>query len=658
MKTLSNRLFPDHSLPFSFIVGLGLVVIGCSSSPSEAPNVLGTQDSILTETEVIKLKRTNTGSTNQQDAAAEGKSPSSKLQKKDEKSTSSANSLSPSDLATTNGTWILSSSHHLGGQLDGKRLVQYFEKQKKDIDKEVFLTKPAGVSLKNLKRITFAVNQSVLGSVKNAAISGSYNTNSTPADWVVLVQFDKSIPKNAWQNWLVPVGQKEIAMEERIFVTSPSSKMGLVWTGEKEFLFGNKTEIQNCLKRIDGHVEVGKIARSIAKQQGNQLVYFAMEMQPFRKMVADLARMAEQYYPSMVQPYKKEIAAVSGWEYTEFTADLSEEKFGNLQLHFSDSPETKIFQEFINKGLAELSKASSDSSTGSAISNSLLPNLSSEGSGGGGIGTQLQKLALEIKDELLQGGTKPIEEEKIAGLRFHRPKKLDKLVTSAMEEFRTGQADWIRVARVQKIYEAIYQYQQKNKSFPPKAFFGSNPQKETSEKNSGFSWRVAILPALGYEELFKKFRFEEPWNSVHNKEIAKEIPIEFCGHAIPSDTDPNPCSCFQLIGGKKGLLGDTQITSFDDIPDDADRTFLLIQAQDQELWTKPSFFDLQDLPTLDQWNQARKGIATMLLASGRIVMLPGKIDTEKLLPWFTPAGKERIRRKLVLQHTVVQPSAR
>ena len=38
------------------------------------------------------------------------------------------------------------------------------------------------------------------------------------------------------------------------------------------------------------------------------------------------------------------------------------------------------------------------------------------------------------------------------------------------------------------------------------------------------SWRVAILPHLGEEELFKQFKLHEPWDSEHNKKLIPKIP--------------------------------------------------------------------------------------------------------------------------------------
>lgn len=38
------------------------------------------------------------------------------------------------------------------------------------------------------------------------------------------------------------------------------------------------------------------------------------------------------------------------------------------------------------------------------------------------------------------------------------------------------------------------------------------------------SWRVHILPFLDEQELYEKFKLDEPWDSEHNKKLLAEIP--------------------------------------------------------------------------------------------------------------------------------------
>src|SRR5262249_33673006 len=38
------------------------------------------------------------------------------------------------------------------------------------------------------------------------------------------------------------------------------------------------------------------------------------------------------------------------------------------------------------------------------------------------------------------------------------------------------------------------------------------------------SWRVAILPYIEQDELYKQFKLDEPWDSPHNKKLLDKMP--------------------------------------------------------------------------------------------------------------------------------------
>src|SRR6185437_7251534 len=51
------------------------------------------------------------------------------------------------------------------------------------------------------------------------------------------------------------------------------------------------------------------------------------------------------------------------------------------------------------------------------------------------------------------------------------------------------------------------------------------------------SWRVAILPYLGEDVLFKRFRLDEPWDSPHNKALLPLMPRVY---GLPSAKPGDP----------------------------------------------------------------------------------------------------------------------
>ena len=50
------------------------------------------------------------------------------------------------------------------------------------------------------------------------------------------------------------------------------------------------------------------------------------------------------------------------------------------------------------------------------------------------------------------------------------------------------------------------------------------------------SLRVHVLPDLGYEELYREFHLDEPWDSEHNAKLVAKMPREFGGSLLPGHT--------------------------------------------------------------------------------------------------------------------------
>ncbi len=71
-----------------------------------------------------------------------------------------------------------------------------------------------------------------------------------------------------------------------------------------------------------------------------------------------------------------------------------------------------------------------------------------------------------------------------------------------------------------KIGASIAQYVHDNHRLFPQAI-------RDTRGNPVLSWRVALLPYLGYQDLYRQFRLYEPWDSAHNQQLAAYIPAEY-----------------------------------------------------------------------------------------------------------------------------------
>jgi len=51
------------------------------------------------------------------------------------------------------------------------------------------------------------------------------------------------------------------------------------------------------------------------------------------------------------------------------------------------------------------------------------------------------------------------------------------------------------------------------------------------------SWRVAILPFIEHDDLYKQFKLDEPWDSEHNKKLIEKMPRTFAPAGSQAEKD-------------------------------------------------------------------------------------------------------------------------
>jgi hypothetical protein len=191
------------------------------------------------------------------------------------------------------------------------------------------------------------------------------------------------------------------------------------------------------------------------------------------------------------------------------------------------------------------------------------------------------------------------------------------------------------------------------------------------------SWRVAILPDLGFDALYRRFRLNEPWDSPHNKALLGEMP----GIYRPLRLDRNTPIAAQLVRvgravdpTKPGLLstvptvfsvlagqgaqanGAQSLTHFRavvgpstmfwnaagtipaDAADGADQTVMIVETSAGVPWTKPDEFLIQQGLVVSKLGAAGTGGFPALMADGSVRTLPRSLPPARLERLFTRSG--------------------
>src|SRR5262249_47266653 len=129
---------------------------------------------------------------------------------------------------------------------------------------------------------------------------------------------------------------------------------------------------------------------------------------------------------------------------------------------------------------------------------------------------------------------------------------------------------------LQRLHQAMMLHVKENGALPAPAIY-------SKDGRPLLSWRVALLPYLGEEKLYQRFRRDENWDSPHNRELLPLMPKVF---APAEGLCPEPHSTFfkvftgpgTLFQGQKGITG-AQIQN--------PAAVLIVEAGKAVPWTKP-----------------------------------------------------------------------
>ena len=123
-------------------------------------------------------------------------------------------------------------------------------------------------------------------------------------------------------------------------------------------------------------------------------------------------------------------------------------------------------------------------------------------------------------------------------------------------------------------YEATYG--ENTKAFHYQGQAGGEPSKPTDR----LSWRVAMLPYLEQENVYRLFHHDEPWNSPNNQPLST-YNIKTFIH--PGDAPPEPTTRYRVFyGGGAGFDLQRRVP----IQDGASNTIAIVEGADRVTWSQ------------------------------------------------------------------------
>jgi hypothetical protein len=159
------------------------------------------------------------------------------------------------------------------------------------------------------------------------------------------------------------------------------------------------------------------------------------------------------------------------------------------------------------------------------------------------------------------------------------------------------------------------------------------------------SWRVLLLPFIEQGNLYRKYRFDEPWDGPNNSLLLKEMPKTY---RHPSANSPEGYTHYRVFASRPGL--EPAAVFIDGLPTpkwsgtrgNRSSTILIVEAEEAVPWTKPEvlvFDPSQPLPKLG--GQFKRGY-NVVLADGSTRFLRNDVPEDKLRAWITGNGGEAV----------------
>jgi hypothetical protein len=159
------------------------------------------------------------------------------------------------------------------------------------------------------------------------------------------------------------------------------------------------------------------------------------------------------------------------------------------------------------------------------------------------------------------------------------------------------------------------------------------------------SWRVALLPQLGYRGLHERFRLDEPWDGPHNRALLREMPRVFACPGLAGRGATT--TVYRAVVGPEASLNSVG-TMFEaargieirEVLDGTSGTLMVAEAGPPVPWTKPDDLRYDREGPLPKFGSRHPGGFHVLLADGMTRFIRHTIDAQALRALLTRDGGE------------------
>ncbi len=184
---------------------------------------------------------------------------------------------------------------------------------------------------------------------------------------------------------------------------------------------------------------------------------------------------------------------------------------------------------------------------------------------------------------------------------------------------------------LKQIGVAFHNYHDANNRFPGNiADKGGKPL---------LSWRVAILPYIEQDALFKEFKLDEPWDSEHNKKLIPKMPKRYAPIRVKAKEGE---TFYQMFSGPGTLLDPKKKVTLVTISaaDGTSNTGMVFEAGDPVVWTKPADIPFDEKKPLPKLGGQFDGQCHVVMCDGSVIRIKKDPDEKELKKLIQPDDGE------------------
>jgi hypothetical protein len=200
---------------------------------------------------------------------------------------------------------------------------------------------------------------------------------------------------------------------------------------------------------------------------------------------------------------------------------------------------------------------------------------------------------------------------------------------------RTGQAA-ARASTVNNLKQiglAMHNYHEVYNGLPAAAIIGKKGKPL-------LSWRVAVLPFVEQDALYRQFKLDEPWDSDHNKKLldTTAMPRVFAVEGVTKPTDKT--THVQVFRGNGAMFDLVQGHKLQSIADGTSNTFMVVMGKTAVPWTKPDDIEYDPKKEAHDFFLWVNDVTNIAFGDGSVRTVSKKAKAASLHALITKAGGE------------------